>query len=117
MNSLLQQFYMIPTFRKSLLEAKDMLVSKSSKEDNPFYQIKVDFIPYKFIKNFSSSVSSWLSKNPKNNTITLVISVRPSKIGKVTQPTSMNKEMLMNFVTCSLTDWKILLRDHRTKTS
>ena len=43
MNSLLQQFYMIPTFRKSLLEAKDMLADKSTKEDNPFYQIKVKF--------------------------------------------------------------------------
>lgn len=44
MNSLLQQFYMIPSFRKSLLEVQDRNFSKVAKEDNLLYQMKVIII-------------------------------------------------------------------------
>lgn len=41
MNSLMQQFYMIPSFRKAVLEVEDRNFTKVAKEDNLLYQLKV----------------------------------------------------------------------------
>lgn len=35
----MQQIYMIPTFRKSILESKDPLFKDGPLEDNVFYQL------------------------------------------------------------------------------
>mgnify|MGYP003576803645 CR=1 FL=1 len=41
MNSTIQQLYMIPTFRKSILEVEDRSVETTPKDDNILYQLKV----------------------------------------------------------------------------
>lgn len=42
MNSLMQQFYMIPSFRKDIMEVEDRNFDKGPKEDNMLYQLKVE---------------------------------------------------------------------------
>ncbi len=41
MNSLIQQLFMIPSFRRYILEVEDKTFSPSTKEDNVLYQLKV----------------------------------------------------------------------------
>ena len=41
MNSTLQQLYMIPSFRKAIMDVEDKQYKISSKEDNILYQLKV----------------------------------------------------------------------------
>lgn len=41
MNSLMQQFYMIPSFRRDIMEVEDRNFDKVPKEDNMLYQLKV----------------------------------------------------------------------------
>ena len=41
MNSLLQQLYMLPSFRQNLLDVEDLNFEKNNKEDNVLYQLKV----------------------------------------------------------------------------
>ena len=40
MNSLMQQLFMIPTFRKSILEVND---EERAGDENPLYQLKMIF--------------------------------------------------------------------------
>ncbi len=42
MNSTIQQLYMIPSFRKAVLEVEDRALTTSPKEDNLLYQLKVN---------------------------------------------------------------------------
>ena len=41
MNSTLQQLYMIPSFRKAIMNVEDKQYKITSKEDNILYQLKV----------------------------------------------------------------------------
>ena len=41
MNSTLQQLYMIPSFRKAIMDVEDKQYKITSKEDNILYQLKV----------------------------------------------------------------------------
>lgn len=41
MNSLMQQLYMIPSFRNFVLEVEDKNFAVTKKEDNMLYQLKV----------------------------------------------------------------------------
>mmetsp|Transcript_36080 Transcript_36080/g.55404 ORF Transcript_36080/g.55404 Transcript_36080/m.55404 type:complete len:128 (+) Transcript_36080:4708-5091(+) len=43
MNSILQQLYMIPPFRKAMLEVEDRQAEQEKPEDNVLYQIKCIF--------------------------------------------------------------------------
>lgn len=58
MNSLLQQFYMIPSFRKDVFEVDDPSFIKLAKEDNLLYQLKVRRPPFPLIIDLSAC--SWL---------------------------------------------------------
>lgn len=44
MNSLMQQFYMIPSFRQAVLDVEDRNYNKVPKQDNLLYQLKVKII-------------------------------------------------------------------------
>ena len=50
MNSLMQQLYMIPSFRNFILEIEDKGFDPTTKEDNVIYQLKVLFKKLKFFK-------------------------------------------------------------------
>ena len=41
MNSTIQQLYMIPSFRRAVLEVEDKSLNTVPKEDNILYQLKV----------------------------------------------------------------------------
>ena len=41
MNCLLQQLYMLPSFREEILSVEDKNIEGASKEENMLYQIKV----------------------------------------------------------------------------
>lgn len=44
MNSTIQQLYMVPSFRKAILEVEDRTPATTPKEDNILYQLKVQLI-------------------------------------------------------------------------
>lgn len=44
MNSLVQQLFMIPSFRNFVIDVEDRNFSPLTKEDNALYQLKVNFI-------------------------------------------------------------------------
>ena len=43
MNSIMQQLFMIPSFRKSIIEVDDPNFGKESNDDNVLYQLKMIF--------------------------------------------------------------------------
>ena len=43
MNCIMQQLFMIPTFRKALLEVEDSNIGKEQPEENPLHQLKMIF--------------------------------------------------------------------------
>ena len=68
MNSTLQQLYMIPTFRKAIMDVEDLQYKTTPREDNILYQLKVTSLKKNNVKLKSlSSVYSMLYLIVKNN--------------------------------------------------
>lgn len=114
MNSLLQQLFMIPSFREDILKCKDPSFETSAQEDNVLNQLKVSiklaWSSYKSKKKSFLSACSLRSSLVRRRRSIRRCYVMLSKTSKATQQMCSNKWISTSSSTPWWTSWKIKWR-------